>query len=114
MAQSKRRTIPLTCVLLLILSCILAGGVFWVVNSIPVMAQKAFGDPAPSLNIVQRIQYAAQLLLARNDLLNPVSAKGVSQKFTVNQGESVNSIGLRLGQGGLVNFAVGLSHVFGF
>ena len=105
MAQSKRRTIPLTCVLLLILSCILAGGVFWVVNSIPVMAQKAFGDPAPSLNIVQRVQYAAQLLLARNDLLNPVSAKGVSQKFTVNQGESVNSIGLRLEQAGLVNSA---------
>jgi len=105
MAQSKRRTIPLTCVLLLILSCILAGGVFWVVNSIPVMAQEAFGDPAPSLNLVQRVQYAAQLLLARNDLLNPVSAKGVSQKFTVNQGESVNSIGLRLEQAGLVNSA---------
>ncbi|MHB8113687.1 MAG: hypothetical protein ACYDHA_09565, partial [Bellilinea sp.] len=106
MAQRKRRTLPLTCVLLLVLICILAAGVFWLVESIPAMAQEAFGPPSPLLGRVQRIQYSAQLLLARNDLLNPVNAiSSVSQRFTITPGESVNSVGLRLEQTGLVNNA---------
>ncbi len=105
MVQAKRRTIPLTCVLLLILFCILAGGIVWVGTSIPAMAQDAFGEPNPRLNIVQRFQYSAQLLLARNDLLAAADANGASQKFTVGTGESVNSVGLRLEQAGLVNSA---------
>ena len=105
MVQAKRRTIPLTCVLLLILFCILAGGIVWVGTSIPAMAQDAFGEPNPRLNIVQRFQYSAQLLLARNDLLAAADANGASQKFTVSTGESVNSVGLRLEQAGLVNSA---------
>ena len=105
MVQAKRRTIPLTCVLLLILFCILAGGIVWVGTSIPAMAQDAFGEPNPRLNIVQRFQYSAQLLLARNDLLAAADANGASQKFTISTGESVNSVGLRLEQAGLVNSA---------
>ena len=105
MVQAKRRTIPLTCVLLLILFCILAGGIVWVGTSIPAMAQDAFGEPNPRLNIVQRFQYSAQLLLARNDLLAAADANGASQKFTIGTGESVNSVGLRLEQAGLVNSA---------
>ncbi len=105
MVQAKRRTIPLTCVLLLILFCILAGGIVWVGTSIPAMAQDAFGEPNPRLNIVQRFQYSAQLLLARNDLLAAADVNGASQKFTISTGESVNSVGLRLEQAGLVNSA---------
>jgi UPF0755 protein len=105
MVQAKRRTIPLTCVLLLILLCILAGGIVWVGTSIPAMAQEAFGEPNPRLNIIQRFQYSAQLLVARNDLLVPSDANGASQKFTISTGESVNSVGLRLEQAGLVNSA---------
>ena len=105
MAQRKRRTLPLTCVLLLVLMCILAAGVFWLVGSIPAMAQEAFGPPSPLLGRVQRIQYSAQLLLARNDLLGPADAGGASQSFTIAAGESVNSVGLRLEQAGLVNNA---------
>ncbi|MFA5837118.1 MAG: endolytic transglycosylase MltG [Bellilinea sp.] len=106
MAQRKRRTLPLSCVLLLVLTCILAAGVFWLAESIPAMAQEAFGPPNPLLGRVQRIQYSVQLLLARNDLLNPVNAiSSVSQSFTITPGESVNSVGLRLEQAGLVNNA---------
>lgn len=106
MAQRKRRTLPLTCMLLLALMCILAAGAFWLVKSIPVMAQEAFGPPSPLLDRVQRIQYSVQLLLARNDLLNPVIASSSkSQSFTITPGESVNSVGLRLEQAGLVNDA---------
>ncbi len=106
MAQRKRRTLPLTCLLSLVFACILAAGGFWVVESIPSMAQEAFGEPAPALGSVQRIQYSTQLLLARNDLLTPVNAvSSVLQSFTIASGESVNSVGLRLEQAGLVNSA---------
>lgn len=105
MVQAKRRKFPLTCALLLILSCILAGGLYWVIQSIPAMAHEAFGAPDPRLGVVQRFQYSAQILLARNDLLLPADADGAVQKFTINPAESVNSIGLRLEQAGLVNSA---------
>ncbi|HWR65032.1 MAG TPA: endolytic transglycosylase MltG [Bellilinea sp.] len=105
MVQAKPRKFPLTCALLLILLCILAGGLFWLVQSIPAMAQEAFGAPDPGLGFVQRFQYSVQILLARNDLLLPVDEDGATQEFTISPAESVNSIGLRLEQAGLVNSA---------
>jgi len=66
MTQQKRRTLPLTCVLLLVMACILAGGMLWLVESIPAMAQEAFGIPNPRLGFVQRIQYSTQLLMVRH------------------------------------------------
>jgi len=106
MTQQKRRTLPLTCVLLLVMACILAGGMLWLVESIPAMAQEAFGIPNPRLGFVQRIQYSTQLLMVRNDLLYPVNpVSSASQSFTIAAGESVNSVGLRLEQAGLVNNA---------
>lgn len=105
MVRAKPRKFPLTCVLLLILLCILSGGLFWVVQSVPAMAQEAFGAPDSRLGFIQRFQYSVQILAARNDLLRPADADGAPQKFTINPAESVNSIGLRLEQAGLVNSA---------
>lgn len=105
MAQTRRRTFTLTCLLFLILLCILAGGVYWVIDSIPKMAQKTFGDPSPQLGYVQRLQYSAQLLLHKEELLTPMNAGGVAVPFTVEMGESVNSVGLRLEQASLIHSA---------
>lgn len=105
MAQSRRRRFPITCVLLLLVLCILSAGAFWVIDSIPKMAQDAFGMPNPRLNFAQRIQYSVQLLLARSDLTSPANSASDSQAFTIYPGESVNSVGLRLEQAGLVKSA---------
>lgn len=105
MAQTKRRTFTLTCLLSLILLCILAGGAYWVIDSIPKMAQKAFGDPSPQLGYVQRLQYSAQLLIHRQELLTPVNPGGVDLPFSIEMGESVNSVGMRLEQASLINSA---------
>lgn len=105
MTQTKRRTITFTCLLTLILLCILAGGAYWVVSSIPGMAEKAFGTPAPHLGYVQRIQYSTQLLLNKDELLTPVNPGGVPVPFRIEMGETVNSVGLRLEQASLIHSA---------
>ncbi len=105
MAQTKRQTFTLTCLLTLLLLCILAGGAYWVIDSIPKMAQKAFGDPSPQLGTMQRLQYSAQLLLHKDELLTPVNSGGVALPFTIEMGESVNSVGLRLEQASLIQSA---------
>lgn len=105
MAQSKRRTFPLTCLLLLILFCLLAVGAYWVGDSIPRMAEKAFGKASPNLGYFQRIQYSTQLLLNREALLTPVNSGGVAIPFEIEMGESVNSVSLRLERASLVHSA---------
>lgn len=105
MAQSKRRTFPLTCLLLLILFCLLAVGAYWVGDSIPRMAEKAFGKASPNLGYFQRIQYSTQLLLNREALLTPVNSGGVTIPFEIEMGESVNSVSLRLERASLVHSA---------
>src|SRR5574340_149067 len=105
MTQTKRRTFTLPCLLALLILCILAGGAYWVIDSIPKMAQKAFGDPSPQLGYLQRLQYSAQLLMHKDELLTPVNAGGVALPFTVEMGESVNSVGLHLEQASLIHSA---------
>ncbi|MHB8194223.1 MAG: endolytic transglycosylase MltG [Bellilinea sp.] len=105
MANTKRRKFPLTCLLLLLVMCIVAGGAYWAADSIPGMAQKTFGTASPSLSHFQKIQYSTQLLLNREKLLTPVNSGGVAVPFKVEIGESVNSVSLRLEQASLVQSA---------
>jgi UPF0755 protein len=105
MAQSRHRGIPLTCLLLVVLFLILAGGAYWAALSVQEMARSAFGEPSPQLSAIQRVQYSAQLILNQEALLTPVNSGGVSLPFEVKVGESVNSVGLRLEQAGLINSA---------
>ncbi|HEX2991996.1 MAG TPA: endolytic transglycosylase MltG [Anaerolineales bacterium] len=83
--------------LLLLLTCLLVTLVY-----IPSRATWIYGMPSPRLSLPQRIQYSAQLLWFNGLLTDPRDAKGVEQTFTVEQGESVNSIASRLDVVGLV------------
>jgi len=105
MAEPKRRTFPISCVLLLILACIVAGGIYYVGSSIPSLAEETFGPASANLGFFQRIQYSAQLLLNRKSILTPANSSGVNLPFTVEVGESVNSVGLRLEQASLIQNA---------
>jgi UPF0755 protein len=81
-----RKLIPI--LLLVILSICL----FLVVVTIPSRAARIYGQPASWLTISQRVQYSAQLLWYNGLLTNPRDANGAEQSFSIQQGESINSI----------------------
>lgn len=63
---------------------------------IPVRAEWVYGSASPSLSIPQRIQYSALLLWYDGLLTSPLNTNGKEQSFTVQEGESVNSIASHL------------------
>jgi UPF0755 protein len=60
--------------------------------TIPSQATQIYGRPTPSLGLVQRIQYSAQLLWYNGLLTDPLNNLGSEQSFTIQQNESVTSI----------------------
>src|SRR6266487_1937447 len=81
----------------LVLFILLAFACFLVtVFYIPARAAWVYGAPASSLSFPQRIQYSALLLWYDGMLTNPLNRNGTEQTFTVETGESVNSIASRL------------------
>jgi UPF0755 protein len=63
---------------------------------IPARATWVYGPASPTLSIPQRIQYAASLLWYDGLLTMPLDRNGAEQTFTVDEGESVNSIASHL------------------
>jgi UPF0755 protein len=60
--------------------------------TVPAQAARIYGQPASWLTITQRVQYSASLLWYDGLLTNPRDASGSEQSFSIQQGESVNSI----------------------
>lgn len=86
--------------ILLILTCSLS-----VVIYIPSRATWMYGAPAPWLSLPQRIQYSALLLWYGGLLTNPRNLNGSEQTFTVEAGESIDSIASHLEVAGLIHDA---------
>lgn len=86
--------------LLLALACCLLS-VFY----IPSQATWIYGAASPSLSLAQRIQYSALLLWYDGLLTRPLDVNGVEQPFTVEVGESVDSIANRLEEVGFIRDA---------
>lgn len=72
---------------------------------IPSQATWIYGAPSPALSLPQRIQYSGLLLWYDGLLTRPLDVNGVEQPFTVNPGESVDSIANRLEEVGLIRDA---------
>lgn len=72
---------------------------------IPYIATRSYGVPAPGLSFPQRMQYSLLLLLSDDQLTKPRDASGTEQVFTVEQGESVDSVASRLEVTGLIRNA---------
>jgi UPF0755 protein len=72
---------------------------------IPSQAAWIYGAPSPSLSIPQRIQYSALLLWYDGLLTRPLDVDGAEQAFSVEAGESVDSIANRLEEMGLIRDA---------
>jgi UPF0755 protein len=85
-----RKLIPIT-VLLFVFICI-----FLVFIAIPSQAKRIYGQPAPSLAFLQRVQYSAQLLWYDGLLTSPLDARGMDHSFVIQPDETVNSIASNL------------------
>lgn len=72
---------------------------------IPSQATWIYGAPSQELSLPQRIQYSALLLWYDGLLTQPLDVNGAEQVFTVESGESVDSIANRLEEVGLIRDA---------
>lgn len=85
---------------LLILACL-----FLAIIYLPSQATRIYGPPSEVLGIGQRIQYSALLLWYDGLLTRPVDTQGTEQSFTIETGESVDSIANHLQIVGLIRDA---------
>src|SRR5215211_6712659 len=72
---------------------------------IPSRAARMYGAPAPQLSLPQRVQYSALLLWYDSLLTEPLDVNGAEQTFTVEIGESVDSVANHLQSVGLIRDA---------
>jgi UPF0755 protein len=72
---------------------------------IPSRATQVYGPSANTLSLSQRIQYSLLLIWYDQLLTRPRDMNGVEQTFTINQGESVNSVASHLEEIGLIRNA---------
>ena len=79
-----------------------AAVVVLVVFITPLMAIDQFGLPADNLSPIQKIQYSAKVLLAKNDLLAVAAEADTSVTFKIDPGESAYGIAQKLESAGLI------------
>ncbi|MCI0554595.1 MAG: endolytic transglycosylase MltG [Anaerolineae bacterium] len=73
--------------------------------TIPSQATRIYGPPSSALGFLDRIQYSALLLWYDGLLTRPLDVQGTEQSFTIETGESVDSIANHLQIVGLVRDA---------
>ncbi len=101
--KSKFGVISKLIVVFLILSVLVC--LLLVVIYIPVRASRLYGPPAAWLSLPQRVQYAALLLWYDGLLTQPLDVNGAEQSFTIEIGESVDSVANHLQAVGLIRDA---------
>jgi UPF0755 protein len=72
---------------------------------IPSRAAQVYGPPGNTLSLSQRLQYSMLLLWYDQLLTRPRDMNGTEQTFTINQGESANSVASHLEEIGLIRNA---------
>ena len=84
----------------LVLACL-----FLTLSYIPSQSTRIYGPPSSALGLLERIQYSALLLWYDGLLTRPVNPNGTEQSFTIETGESVDSIANHLQIVGLIRDA---------
>jgi UPF0755 protein len=98
--RTTRRLLIAGFLLFLIFACLLGTAVY-----IPIRAARLYGPPAPWLSLSQRVQYSALLLWYDGLLTQPLDVQGTEQTFTIEMGESVDSVANHLEAVGLIRDA---------
>jgi len=88
-----------------ILVLFVCAGLYFVFLAVPSRAARIYGPPAPSLSLLQRVQYSALLLWYDGLLTQPLDLSGAEQSFTIEAGESANSVASQLQSAGLIRDA---------
>ncbi len=104
MSQRRSAFSSILTVLFFLLLCLAVAGAFLALDTIPRQARSLFGPPVDSLGTINTAWYGARLLLAQADLLEPTGA-GTEQPFSIQTGESVNSVAFRMEENGLIRDA---------
>lgn len=86
--------------ILIVFACLLS-----ILFYIPSRATRFYGPPAPSLSLTERMQYSAMLLWYDGLLTQPLDVNGTEQTFTIEIGESVDSVANHLQGVGLIRDA---------
>lgn len=86
----------------LIFLCLLVIGVLL---GIPALATQQYGPPNPALSLPDQLEFSARLLWYSEWLTQPLNSNGAEQSFTIETGESVPSIAIRLEEVGLIRNA---------
>jgi len=91
-------------VLFFILGLLILVGLWaiWSIDRIPKLAERSFGAASPHLNVIDKTYYGTLILANQNDLLIPFDPGDSNRLFKIQDGESVNSVALRLEQEGLI------------
>lgn len=92
----------LIAIFIILLMCV---GLSIPVLYIPSRAARIYGRPAPTLPLPQRVQYSALLLWYDGLLTEPLDVNGQEQPFTIDIGESVDSVASHLQSVGLIRDA---------
>jgi UPF0755 protein len=88
--------------LVLVFLCVLILGVLL---GIPALTNRQYGMPSPALGPLDRLEYSVRLLWYGGMLTQPLNPGGVEQPFTIEPGEGVPSIAIRLEEVGLIRSA---------
>lgn len=92
----------ITFLIVLILLCLLA---VVILVGIPALAAQRYGPVSPALDPLDQLDFSARLLWYDNQLIHPLDPNGAEQPFTIESGESIPSIAIRLEEVGLIRSA---------
>ena len=84
---------------LVCLATLIMGGIFVLV---PLQAERKYGPASSNLSPALHLYLSTLLLLQNNDLVRPVDSAGTEQAFTIEFGESPQTITRRLKEQGLI------------
>jgi UPF0755 protein len=96
----SRRLIPIF--IFVAFLCLLVAGLIF---GIPALAANQYGPPSSVLSFPEQFEFSARLLWYSNQLTHPLNPNGVEQSFSIEPGESVPSIAIRLEEVGLIRSA---------
>ncbi len=89
-------------IFVIILFCALFVGVLL---GVPAFASRRYGPASPALGALDRLEFSARLLWYDGALTQPLDPHGLEQPFTIEPGESVPSVAIRLEEVGLIRSA---------
>ena len=100
MNNRKRRSVFLLLVITaLLIGCVGLGAGYLAISS---DVTDLFGKPAEGLSFTQKVAYPLDLYLHKDAMFSPAGMDTAEQSFTIDQGESVSMVCMRLENAGLI------------